>query len=207
MSTITVPALLLDVPGEPSSLRVGQIECPDPAPGQVRLSVQACGVNPVDLALCRAGDSHWHWPHVLGLDVVGTVDAIGEGVASTWSATRVAVHHDLRGPGGLAGAVCVDATMIARVPDRLTAAQAATVPCPGLTAVQVVARAGIGSGSRVLVTGAGGAVGTFVCQLAIGAGAQVDAVAAPVDLERLLGFGVGRVVDYHAAEVASTLRR
>ncbi|MEI8083289.1 MAG: zinc-binding dehydrogenase, partial [Actinomycetes bacterium] len=63
-----------------------------------------------------------------------------------------------------------------------------------------------GRSARVLVNGAGGAVGTFVCQLAVAAGALVDAVAAPADVGRLLRFGVDRVLDYHEQGTAATLR-
>jgi NADPH:quinone reductase-like Zn-dependent oxidoreductase len=190
MPVDTMTALLLDSPGAPKTLRLGRVARPDPAKGQVRVAVQACGVNPVDGVLLRTGAAQWRWPHVPGLDIVGTIDAVGVEVSVSWIGARVAVHHDLRRPGGLAGAVCVDAAMIARVPANLTAAQAATAPCPGLTAVQVVTRSDIGPGSRVLVTGAGGAVGTFVCQLAVAAGAEVDAVASPGDLDRLARLGV-----------------
>lgn len=207
MPADTIPALLLDTPGAPQTLRLGRIPRPETVAGQVRIVVQACGVNPVDEVLCRTGVPQWRWPHVPGLDVVGTVDAVGAGVPTSWMGARVAVHHDLRHPGGLAAAVCVDARMVAHVPANLTAAQAATVPCPGLTAVQVVTRSAIGAGSRVLTTGSGGAVGTFVCQLAVAAGAEVDAVASSADLERLVQLGVSRVIDYHAADVAETLRK
>lgn len=206
MSPVLVPALLLDAPGAPQTLRLGQLECSDPAAGQVRIMVEACAVNPVDQALCGTGAPGWRWPHVLGLDVAGTVDSVGDGVPASLVGVRVAVHHDLRSQGGFAGALCVDANMIAEVPDGLSAAQAATTPCPGLTAVQAVSRAGAGSGSRVLVTGAGGAVGTFVCQLAIAAGADVDAVSAGADVDRLLDFGVTRVADYRHDDTASKLR-
>lgn len=207
MPADTMTALLLDAPGAPQTLRLGRLPRPDPVAGQVRIAVHACGLNPVDSVLIRTGVAPWQWPHVPGLDLVGTVDAVGDGVSTSWLGVRVAVHHDLRRPGGLAAAVCVDARMIAAVPANLTAAQAATVPCPGLTAVQLVTRSAIGAGSRVLITGAGGAVGTFVCQLAVAAGAQVDGVASPVDLERLARLGVHRTIDYHSAGVAETLRR
>lgn len=207
MPADTMTALLLDKPGAPATLHLGQIPRPDPAAGQLRVVVEACGLNPVDDALLRTGVAQWRWPHVPGLDVVGTVDAVGARVPTSWLGTRVAVHHDLRLPGGLAAAVCVDARMAAHVPVNLSATQAATVPCPGLTAVQVVTRSAIGSGSRVLIIGAGGAVGTFGCQLAVAAGAEVDAVASPADLDRLTKLGIRRTIDYHAEDVAETLRQ
>lgn len=198
-------AVIFDEPGSPARLRVADMPDPSPGEGQVRIRVAACGINPVDVKLSRAGFAGWEWPHVPGIDVVGTVDALGAGVDDRWLQKRVAAHHNLKLQGGLAELVCVDADMVATTPDGLDVGVAATVPCPGLTAYQVASRAYIEAGQRVLITGAGGAVGTFAVQLALGRGAEVHATASARDVDRLRGFGVAKVVDYRSPGVAEAL--
>ncbi|WP_180272230.1 alcohol dehydrogenase catalytic domain-containing protein [Actinomyces ruminis] len=121
----TMTALLLDRPAGPDELaaamRLGRLPVPEPGPGQVRLRVEACGLNPVDWKVARGGNPAWARPHILGLDVAGVVDALGPGVAAPAEdgapalrpdlavGDRVALHHDLRRPGGLAQYVVVDA--------------------------------------------------------------------------------------------------
>lgn len=199
-------AIGFDRPGDPAELGVRELPEPTPGPGEVRIRVAACGINPVDVKLSRTGFPGWEWPHVPGIDVVGWVDAIGEGVSEEWLGQRVAAHHNLKRQGGLAEAVCIDADLMAPVPDQLDAVVAATVPCPGLTAHQAVTRAGGRAGQLVLVTGAGGAVGTFAVQLALRSGAAVDALAAGRDFDRLVGLGARRVVDYRDPDAIATLR-
>lgn len=199
-------AIGFDGPGNPAELMVCELPEPTPGPGEVRVRVAACGINPVDVKLSRSGFPGWEWPHVPGIDVVGWVDAIGEGVSEEWLGQRVAAHHNLKHQGGLAEAVCVDADVMAAVPDQLEAVLAATVPCPGLTAYQAVTRTGVRAGQLVLVTGAGGAVGTFAVQLALRAGAAVDALAAGRDSDRLAALGVRRVVDYRDPDAIAMLQ-
>ncbi|ETJ04515.1 MAG: Oxidoreductase, partial [Actinomyces urogenitalis DORA_12] len=58
-----------------------EVPLPQPGPGQVRLRVRACGLNPVDWKVARGGHASWTWPHVLGLDIAGVIDAFGPGAA------------------------------------------------------------------------------------------------------------------------------
>lgn len=199
-------AVAFDQPGDPAVLAVREIVEPQPGPGDARIRVAACGINPVDLKLSQGGFPGWEWPHVPGIDVVGRVEAVGARVADYWLGRTVAVHHNLKRQGGLAEAVCVDADLMAELPAGLDPAIAATVPCPGLTAYQAVARTGVRSRQLVLVTGAGGAVGTFAVQLARRLGATVDALAAGRDADRLTRLGVRRVVDYRDADAIAQLR-
>jgi NADPH:quinone reductase len=134
----SVRALLLPEPGPPESLRLGELPVPAPEFGQVRVGVEACGLNPVDYELAAAGAPHWTWPHVLGLDVCGTVDALGPGVSGVRVGQRVACHGDLRRRGALAERVVADAAVLTVVPDSVDPVSAAALPCAGMTAYQAV---------------------------------------------------------------------
>lgn len=199
-------AIGFDEPGNPARLHRIELPTPQPSPGQVRVRVAACGINPVDVKLSQSRFPGWEWPHVPGLDVVGEVEAVGTNVPAEWLGSRVAGHNNLKLQGGLAKFACIDADMIAAVPDALESAIAATVPCPGLTAYQAIHRSYITAGQRVLITGAGGAVGTFAVQLALRLRATVDALAAARDLDRLRGFGVRNAIDYRDPQAIDSLR-
>ena len=73
-------ALLLHEPGPVSTLTVGDVPEPEPGPGEIRVRVAAMGLNPVDYKLAARGHGNWTYPHILGLDVAGTVEAVGDGV-------------------------------------------------------------------------------------------------------------------------------
>ena len=76
-------ALLLDSPGSPETLRVGEIEIPLPQRGEVLVKVVAAALNPADYKFAAKGIDSWQYPFILGLDVAGTVEAVGENV-SQW---------------------------------------------------------------------------------------------------------------------------
>lgn len=157
-------ALLLERPGNPETLRVGDVPEPVPGAGQVRVQVEACGLNPVDYKTAAAGVAGWSWPHVLGLDVAGTVDALGADVADFEVGTRVAFHADLRRDGGYADYAVAEAITVARIPDGLDAARAAALPCAGMSAYQAVTRRlHLDANDTVLVTGGAGGVAGSPC--------------------------------------------
>lgn len=69
-------AMLLDKPGEPHTLRLGDIAIPVPGPGEVQVLVHACGLNPVDWKIAASSIDGWTFPHILGLDVSGVITKI-----------------------------------------------------------------------------------------------------------------------------------
>lgn len=195
-------ALLLDRPGGPESLRLGEAAPPVAGAAEVVIAVEACGLNPVDSSTLATGHPDWTYPHVPGIDVVGRVHQLGEGVAHLRVGERVAVHADLRRGGGLAEFAAVDARAVARVPEGLDALEAAALPCAGLTALQAVARRlDVEPGDTVLVTGGSGGVGGFAIQLAVLAGARVIATASGPHHDAVRELGAHDVIDYRDQDV------
>ncbi|MHA5049681.1 zinc-binding dehydrogenase [Streptomyces sp. SD15] len=200
-------ALVLDRPGAPDTLRLAELPVPEPGPGQVRVKVEACGLNPVDYQVAAAGHADWTWPHVLGLDVAGTVDAVGEGASRDLLGVRVARHGDPRRAGGFAEYTLADVVALAPVPDALDAASAAALPCAGMTAYQaVVRRLRVTGEHTVLVTGGAGGVGGYAVQLAAQAGARVIATTSAVNAEHVRELGADEVVDYRTEDVPARVR-
>jgi NADPH:quinone reductase-like Zn-dependent oxidoreductase len=203
-----VRTLALVAPGSLDHLELVDLPVPEPGAGEVRIRVEAVGLNPVD-AWLALGDGHpdWTWPHVLGLDVAGVVDAIGAGVTGLVPGDRVANHGDLRRPGALAEFLVVDALTLAGVPSGIDAVAAAALPCAGTTAYQaVVRRLHVVEGQTVLVTAAAGGVGGFAVQLAALAGARVIGTASAANLDRVKALGASDVIDYRSEDVASRVR-
>jgi NADPH:quinone reductase-like Zn-dependent oxidoreductase len=73
-------AVLLDKPGPPSSLRIGEISIPRPGVDEALVRVCATSLNPVDYKVAAQGYEGWNYPHVLGVDVAGVIETLGEGV-------------------------------------------------------------------------------------------------------------------------------
>ena len=133
-------ALLLDQPGPVHSLRVDSAPDPEPGAGEVRVKVAAVGLNPVDYKLAGRGHANWTYPHIIGLDVAGTIDAVGTEVDGFSIGERVFYHGDLTKVGGFAEFAITTAHTIARIPDKVSFVDAAAIPCAGLTAYQGIVR-------------------------------------------------------------------
>ncbi|MBT4340988.1 MAG: alcohol dehydrogenase catalytic domain-containing protein, partial [Chloroflexi bacterium] len=133
-------ALLLSKPGPVSSLSIGEIPTPEPGPNEIRVKVHSASLNPVDYKLAGRGNDNWAYPHVLGLDVAGTVDAIGSDVVQWRTGDRVFYHGDLSKPGGYAEYAITTGHTTAKIPDNVSFAEAAAIPCAGLTAYEAVVR-------------------------------------------------------------------
>lgn len=183
--------------GGPEVLEVADVPVPEPGTGQVRIRVEAAGVNPVDVAtrvgaLAEAGLMTADLPVGLGWDAAGVVDAVGPGVDGFAVGDRVVGISDrLQVPAAAqAEFVVLDATAVARC--DLDPVEAATLPLNLLTAAQALDLLDLAEGRTVLVTGAAGAVGGFAVELAAGRGLRVVALAGDgdEDLVRELGAAV-----------------
>ncbi|MCS6899122.1 MAG: NAD(P)-dependent alcohol dehydrogenase [Myxococcales bacterium] len=182
-------------------------EVPEPVPRdtQVLVQVRAAALNPKDI-LARIGKfrmfSGLTFPRRVGYDWAGEVVQVGAKV----STFRVgdAIHGMFpawsRG-GACAEYIAVDAAYGARIPKGLSFEEAAAIPLAGLTAWQTLRNLGrVGPGSRVLIHGASGGVGTFAVQIARALGARVVAVCGPENQDVCRELGADRVLDYRSED-------
>ena len=191
--------------GDPDVLRYEDVEQPEPGPGEVRLRVAGSAFNPVDDGI-RGGYLQGPFPvtlpHTPGIEVSGTVDALGEGVDDVAVGDAVIGFLPMVADGAAAEFVNAPAEVLAPAPTSIPLGDAAALPMVALTAWQALFDdAGLAAGQRVLINGAGGAVGGYAVQLAKGAGAYVIATASPRSIERVRSAGADEVIDHTAAAV------
>jgi NADPH:quinone reductase-like Zn-dependent oxidoreductase len=185
----TIAALRFHDYGEPADvLRLDRVAVPDPGPERIRVIVHACGLNPADWALCR-GLFPGVLPRGVGLEVSGTVDAVGPGVDDVAVGDRVLGMADFAG-GTSAGAA--DRAILnrwARVPAGLDLVQAAALPMAAETAYWHLEVLGVSAGQTLLVSGGGTTVGLAAVQIGLLRGARVVATAGDTYAERLRALG------------------
>lgn len=182
--------------GDVDQFRVDDVPVPEPAAGEILIRVEASAVNPFDLILRQGFMAQLiplPLPAVLGSDAAGTVVGLGAGVTGFAIGDRVLTDlpHDGRGAHAEFAAVPVSAA--ARLPGNLSFEQGATLPKAGLTGRQTVLALQATKGSRVLVSGALGAVGRAAIQYLKEIGAQPVAGVRPERLDearRLAGDAV-----------------
>jgi NADPH2:quinone reductase len=180
--------------GGPEVMRLGDLPEPEAADHQVLVRVSAAGINPADDKL-RGGEAPrlaHRFPIVVGMDVAGSVVAVGRDVERFTVGRRVfgylGVQFMVDG-GSWARFVAVDADSLAAIPDGVSDELAAALPCAGLTALLMVDTLGIGTGDRVLVHAAAGGVGHLFTQLAIRRGAAVVGTASARNFDYLRSLG------------------
>ncbi|GAA0346704.1 NADP-dependent oxidoreductase [Actinoallomurus spadix] len=195
--------------GDPGVLRYEDAEQPVPGAGEVRIRVAATSFNSVDGNI-RAGFMQGPipvtLPHTPGLDVSGTVDALGDGVDGIAVGDEVIGFLPMTGTGASAEYVLAPAEILTPAPKSVPLADAAALPLVGLTAWQALFDHGtLTAGQRVLINGAGGAVGGYAVQLAKNAGAYVIATAGPRSGERVRASGADEVIDHTTTEVTAAV--
>jgi NADPH:quinone reductase len=196
--------------GDPDVLHLVDVPMPEPGDGEVRLKVAAATVNPSDAAF-RAGafgpPPHGDGPpYVAGWELAGVVDAVGSG-AGVQAGDRVfaIVFPYATGRGAQAEYVVVSADSVALVPAGVSLAEAATLPMNGLTARLALDKLGLQPGQTLAVTGAAGAVGGYVMQLASAEGLRVIGDASPADTDLVKSLGADVVVE-RGPDVAAAIR-
>jgi NADPH:quinone reductase-like Zn-dependent oxidoreductase len=195
--------------GGPEVLRYEDVEQPTPGAGQVRIRVAATSFNGVDGTI-RAGFMQGpipvELPHTPGIDVAGTVDALGDHVDEIAVGDQVIGFLPMTGTGAAAEYVIAPAEVLTGAPRNVPLADAAALPLVGLTAWQALFDHGkLAAGQRVLINGAGGAVGGYAVQLAKEAGAQVIATAGPRSAERAQAAGADQVIDHTTIDVTEAV--
>lgn len=176
---------------------------PDPGPGEIRVRIRACGLNFADLLMIKGTYQETPpLPFTLGMEVSGTVDALGDGAQSPPIGTRVAVYG---GRGGLADYGCFDAARAMPLPDLMTHEAAAAFQIAyGTSHLALAHRARLEPGETLLVLGAAGGVGLTAVEIGKATGARVIACARGQSrLEIVRAAGADHVIDTDAGDIRS----
>lgn len=189
-------AIRIHETGDPEVMNLEEIETPTPKAGEVLIKVAAAGVNYADFAQ-RAGAylTPTRTPMTPGMEIAGTVVALGEGVSSVAEGARVAAFCD----GGYAEYTIAQASMVIPIPPALDFTHAAAFPLQGITAYQLLQEAAhIQSGESVLVHAAAGGVGTLAVQLAklMGAGIVIGTASNAEKLDLIRRLGADAAINY-----------
>ncbi|SFS02921.1 NADPH:quinone oxidoreductase family protein [Yoonia litorea] len=185
---------------------VVELPDPEPKPGEVLLDISACGLNFADLLMStgRYQDTP-EPPFTLGMEVCGTVAALGEGVTEPAIGTRVAVFG---GQGGLAEKGCFPAALCRPVPDTMDDTSAAAfMVAYGTSHLVLTRRARLQEGETLLVLGAAGGVGLTAIEVGKALGARVIAVARGADkLEVAKAAGADHLIDSDTDDIKAAVK-
>jgi NADPH:quinone reductase-like Zn-dependent oxidoreductase len=191
--------------GPPEVLDIREAADPLPREGEIRIQVEAVGVNFADI-MARLGlyPDLPPMPVVPGFEVAGRVDAVGSDVEVDWVGRDVLAVTQF---GGYTDAVCVPEHQAFVRPVEMSAEHGAAIPVTYLTAYQLIeVMGGLGSAESVLIHSAGGGVGTAAIQLAQRLGANIIAAASASKHDFLERMGVQHCVDYTEENVEERVR-
>jgi D-arabinose 1-dehydrogenase-like Zn-dependent alcohol dehydrogenase len=226
----TMKAVQVSKAGAPFELV--EREVPEPGPGQIRIKVEACGVCHSDAMVKAAAFPGLQLPRIPGHEIAGRVHAVGTGVIGFKTGERVGVgwhgghcfrctpcrkglfinceqgkitgiSHD----GGYAEYVVSPAEAVARIPDKLTALEAAPLLCAGVTTYNALRNSGARAGNTVAVQGIGG-LGHLALQFAANMGFRTVAISRGADKEDLARhLGAHEYVDTETVSAAEGLKK
>jgi NADPH:quinone reductase len=192
---------------------VTELPKPEPGPGQLLIRVEAASLNPMDRNVAQGRMKEQMpgtFPMVLGADVAGVVEALGDG-AKRFSPGDEVFGQLFVAPLGSAGTYAEDVAVtedapLAPVPVGLDPTVAAALPTAGGTALDIVELLEPLAGKTVLIVGAAGGVGSFATQLAANAGAHVIANAHQSADDRMRSYGAAETVDHNLDSVMRAVR-
>ncbi len=192
-------------------LTYGELPTPEPGNYEVRVRLEAAGVNPSDTYRRRGPVPAMEYPRVItASDGAGVVDCVGPMVSQSWVGKRVWLYNGQRNGrwmGTAAEYIALHVDLVTELPDHVSFAEGATLGVPCMTAHYCVFVAGPVQGRTVLVTGAAGAVGHYAVQLASWAGATVIAtVSSDAKAQRARQGGAAHVINYRQEDVAARVR-
>lgn len=198
-------AWMLNRTGGPDVLRLTEVGRPEPGPGRVAVSVRAIGINYAEV-LSRKGLYGWapKRPYVPGMEVAGTIAAVGPGVDQNRVGEDVLCGMKY---GGYAETVVVGAERALPIPDGFTVEEGAAFGVNFMTAwVALVEMARLRPEDRVGITAAAGGVGTAAVQIATAHGCRVVGMAGSDEkLARVRALGAIATVNYRKADFGTRL--
>jgi NADPH:quinone reductase-like Zn-dependent oxidoreductase len=199
-------AVVLTGTGGPEVLQVQERPDPPVGPGELRIAVRAAGINFAD-TLARIGlyPDAPKTPCVLGYEVAGEVESVGEGATGFELGDRVVAGTRF---GGQAELVTIPAGQALPLPDRLSFEQGAAFPVNyGTAYAALILMGGLREGSRVLIHAAGGGVGISATQIARNVGAEIFGTASPGKHDAIRAQGVTHAIDYRSQDFEAEVMR
>jgi NADPH:quinone reductase-like Zn-dependent oxidoreductase len=199
-------AVVITQTGGPEVLQVQERPDPPVGPGEVRIAVRAAGINFAD-TLARTGlyPDAPKPPCVVGYEVAGEVESVGDGVQSVTAGDRVLAGTRFNGQAEL---VTVPESMVYALPARLSFEEGAAFPVNYATAqAGLVVMGGLKPGERVLIHAAAGGVGISATQIAKRIGAEVFGTASASKHAAIREQGVDYAIDYRSQDFADEVRR
>ncbi|MGX1790515.1 NADPH:quinone reductase [Bosea sp. NPDC055332] len=188
-------------------LQVGEVPTPEPGSGEVRVRLQASGVNPSDVK--SRGHRKLAFPRVIPhSDGAGEIEAVGEGVPKSRVGERVWVWNGQwqRPFGTAAEQIVLPARQAVRLPDNIGFQDGATLGIPALTAFHAVELAGAESGATLLVSGGAGSVSQYAIQVAKSRGATViTTISSPDKAMVAREAGADHCIDYRHEDVGGRI--
>jgi len=198
-------AIRISAQGGPEALRLEDVPTPEPGPGQIRLKIEAAGVNFIDIYQ-RKGQYKMPLPFTAGGEAAGTVDALGTGVSDVRVGERVALVDVA---GAYAQYALASAERVVRIPDGISTQVAAAVMLQGMTAHYLATSTfPLQAGQTALIQAAAGGVGQLLVQIAKKRGARVIGTAGSEEKARLArAAGADEVILYMQQDFEAETKR
>jgi NADPH:quinone reductase-like Zn-dependent oxidoreductase len=201
-------AIAKDEFGGPVSLM--NLPIPEIGSDEVLIRVQAAGVNPFDWKVADGilkDEKEHHFPLILGFDAAGMVERVGADVSGLFEGDEVYgyLSKPVIGKGSYAEYVVAPAAIVAKKPEAVSFAEAAALPMPGLTAMDLVDAVDLRKGETILIVGATGGVGSYAVQLAARRGARVIATARGANEAFVRELGAAETIDHSREDVIEAM--
>jgi NADPH:quinone reductase-like Zn-dependent oxidoreductase len=184
---------------------------PEIGADEVLIRVRAAGVNPFDWKVADGvlkDEKEHRFPLILGFDAAGMVEQVGADVTGLFEGDEVYgyLSKPVMGMGTYAEHVGAPAAIVARKPESVGFAEAAALPTPALTAMDLVDAVDLGEGETILIVGATGGVGSYAVQLAARRGARVIVTARQANEAFVRELGATETIDHTREDVVETVR-
>jgi NADPH:quinone reductase-like Zn-dependent oxidoreductase len=220
---VTVKAVVYEKYGPPEVLQIREVEDPVPRDNELLIRIYATTAHVGDTRMRSFRVPRWQWlfarmylgilrprRKILGMELAGVVESVGKDVTRFEKGDRVfaLLYPGKEAFGGYAEYKCLpEDGLVASMPENCSFEEATPLPASGVTALNVLRKADIQSGQRVMIYGASGAVGTFSVQLAKHFGAEVTGVCSTTNLNMVKSIGGDRVLDYTKGDFTQSNER
>ncbi len=203
-------AQILKAYGGPENFALTEIPTPSIEPGKLLIRIAAASVNQIDIKIRGGLPIGPDLPAVLGGDVAGVVEAVGDGVIGFAPGDEVyGCAGGVKGQGGtMAEYILADARLIAPKPKSLSMRETAALPLVAITAWDLLERSAVGASDHILIHGGAGGVGHVAIQLAKTLGARIaTTIGSPAAAALAKSFGADETINFREEKAGDYMER